>query len=67
MDVLVLGPQGAEVDDAAQKLTAAGHGVHRCVTEESARETTRLTGTGGAHSATAATGAASATPLRKSS
>jgi hypothetical protein len=36
MDVLVLGPQGAEVDEAARKLTAAGHGVHRCVTEESA-------------------------------
>jgi len=39
--------------------------LHATATEESARETTRLTGTGGAHSATA--GAATATPLRKSS
>jgi 2-oxoglutarate dehydrogenase E1 component len=41
--------------------------LHATATEESARETTRLTGTGGTHSATAATSAASPTPLRKSS
>jgi 2-oxoglutarate dehydrogenase E1 component len=41
--------------------------LHATATEESARETTRLTGTSGTHSATVASGAASATPLRKSS
>jgi len=42
--------------------------LHATATEGSARETTRLTGTGGgATSATATAGAASATPLRKSS
>jgi hypothetical protein len=35
MDVLVLGPQGPDVDEATQALTDAGHAVRRCVTPES--------------------------------